>query len=113
MSRRTRYLPAPLGTLTAVVSVACAAVALLLAVSGEAEATFPGKNRKIAFVSTRDTKTESGDIYTMNPSGTTTPSSASASPSPQTRRARRSSALSTVHPTVNVKRPLELVITFN
>src|SRR5215216_843982 len=43
-----------------------------------------------------------------SPSGTTTPPSAPASPSPQTRRARCSSALWTVHPTVNVKRPPEL-----
>jgi Tol biopolymer transport system component len=50
--------------------LACAA-ALLLAVSKEeTEATFPGKNGKIAFTSTRDTKTGSEDIYTMNPSGT-------------------------------------------
>src|SRR5215218_4257897 len=48
------------------------------------------------------------------PSGTTTPPPALASPSPQTRRARRSNALWMVHrSTVNVKRPPELVITFH
>jgi hypothetical protein len=53
----------------AVLVVACAAA--LLAVSmEEAESTFPGKNGKIAFTSTRDGKTGSEDIYTMNPSGT-------------------------------------------
>jgi Tol biopolymer transport system component len=65
---RTLYLPA---LIVAGVLLACvAAVATLLAVSKEAESTFPGKNGRIAFVSTRDTKTESGDIYTMNPNGT-------------------------------------------
>ena len=43
MVRRTLYLPALLlGTLAAAVLVACA-VALLLAVSSEGEATSPGK----------------------------------------------------------------------
>jgi Tol biopolymer transport system component len=54
--------------IAATVAVACAVA--LSAVSEKAEATFPGKNGRIAFVSTRDTKTESGDIYTMNPNGT-------------------------------------------
>jgi dipeptidyl aminopeptidase/acylaminoacyl peptidase len=68
MARRMLYLPL---MVAAAVLLAClAAVATLLAVSKEAESTFPGKNGRIAFVSTRDTKTESGDIYTMNPSGT-------------------------------------------
>ena len=45
------------------VVVACAAaVATLLAVSKEAEATFPGKNGRIAYV-------DSGVIYTINPDG--------------------------------------------
>ena len=61
--RRTLYLPA---LIVASVLACVAALATLLAVSKEAESTFPGKNGKIAFVSTRDTKTESGDIYTMN-----------------------------------------------
>jgi Tol biopolymer transport system component len=62
--RRTLYLPAML----AAVLVACAAA--VLAVSKEAGSTFPGKNGKIAFTSTRDGKTGSEDIYTINPSGT-------------------------------------------
>jgi Tol biopolymer transport system component len=66
MARRTVLLPA----LMAALLLACAA-ALLLAVSKEeTEATFPGKNGKIAFTSTRDGKTGSEDIYAMNPSGT-------------------------------------------
>jgi TolB protein len=70
MTRRTLYM---LALLVAAVLVACAAaVATLLAVSKEAESTSPGKNGRIAFVSTRDTKKypESGDIYTMYPNGT-------------------------------------------
>jgi dipeptidyl aminopeptidase/acylaminoacyl peptidase len=67
MTRWTLYLPALI--VAAVLVVACA-VATLLAVSKEAETTFPGKNGKIAFTSTRDGKTGSEDIYTMNPNGT-------------------------------------------
>ena len=66
--RRTLYLPA---LIVAAVLACVAALATLLAVSKEAESTFPGKNGKIAFVSARDnTKTKSGDIYTVNPNGT-------------------------------------------
>ena len=75
MSRRTRYLPAPQGPLAAVVLVACA-VALLLAASGqEAEATFPGKNGRIAFVRDRHGKKpcrllfSCNEIYAMNANG--------------------------------------------
>jgi dipeptidyl aminopeptidase/acylaminoacyl peptidase len=67
MTRWTLYLPALI--VAAVLVVACA-VATLLAVSKEAETTFPGKNGKIAFTSTRDGKTGSEDIYTMNARGT-------------------------------------------
>ena len=45
--RRTLYLPALLGTLVAVVLMACAVA--LSAVSQKAEATFPGKNGRIAY----------------------------------------------------------------
>jgi hypothetical protein len=55
--RRTLYLPA---LLVAAVLACVAALATLLAVSREAESTFPGKNGKIAFVSTRDTKRKAG-----------------------------------------------------
>src|SRR5215211_2005346 len=47
MARRTLHLPALLGTLAAAVLVACAVV--LLALSEKAEATFPGKNGRIAY----------------------------------------------------------------
>ena len=57
---RTPYLPA---LLVAAVLVACAAaVVTLLAVSKEAEATFPGKNGRIAYQ-------DSSVIYTINPDG--------------------------------------------
>jgi TolB protein len=56
---RTLHLPALLGTLAAAV-VACAVA--LLAVSGEAEAAFPGKNGRIAY-------NNYGVIYTINPDG--------------------------------------------
>ena len=67
MARRMLHLPM---MVLAAVLACVAAVATLLAVSKEAQSTFPGKNGRIAFVSTRDSKTESGDIYTMNPNGT-------------------------------------------
>jgi Tol biopolymer transport system component len=54
---RTLHLPA---LLVAAVSVACAAA--VLAVSEKAEATFPGKNGRIAYVG-------GGVIYTINPDG--------------------------------------------
>jgi TolB protein len=49
--------------IVASVLVACAA-------SKEAVPTFPGKNGKIAFASTRDGKTGGEDIYAMDPGGT-------------------------------------------
>src|SRR5215210_8962142 len=61
LTRRTLYLPA---LIVAAVLMACAAA--LLAVSGKAEATFPGKNGKIAYV--RDEGNDS-EIYTINPGG--------------------------------------------
>jgi hypothetical protein len=45
--RRTLHLPAPVGTLAAAVLMACAAA--LLTVSEKAEATFPGKNGRMAY----------------------------------------------------------------
>jgi TolB protein len=57
LTMRTLYLPA---LILAGVLMACAAA--LLAVSGEAEATFPGKNGRIAYNS-------NGVIYTINPGG--------------------------------------------
>src|ERR671920_2241822 len=60
MRRRTLYLPALLGTIAAAVLVACAVA--LLAVSGEANAAFPGENGSIAYNS-------QGVIYTINPDG--------------------------------------------
>jgi TolB protein len=61
MTRRTLYLPA---LIVAAVLVACAGA--LLAVSEKAEATFPGKNGKIAYVSNDGSDYE---IYTINPGG--------------------------------------------
>jgi hypothetical protein len=62
MTRRwTHYLPA---LIVAAVLVACAAA--VLAVSREAEATFPGKNGKIAYVAFRLTN-GAAEIYTINP----------------------------------------------
>ena len=57
MTRRTLYLPA---LIVAAVLLAC--VATLLALSEKAEATFPGKNGRIAYES-------NGVIYTINPDG--------------------------------------------
>ena len=59
-TRRTLHLPALLGTLAAAVLVACAVA--LLAVSREADATFPGKNGRIAYET-------GGVIYTINTDG--------------------------------------------
>ncbi len=63
---RTLHLPALLGTLTAAVLVACAVA--LLAVSREADATFPGKNGRIAYAS-EESGPYFGSIYTINPGG--------------------------------------------
>jgi TolB protein len=60
LARRTLHLSALLGTLAAAVVAAC--VVALLAVSKEAEATFPGKNGRIVYNS-------GGVIYTINPDG--------------------------------------------
>ena len=60
MERRTLYLPALLGTLVAAVLVACAVA--LSALSEKVEATFPGKNGRIAY-------NGNGVIYTINPDG--------------------------------------------
>jgi Tol biopolymer transport system component len=61
MIRRTLYIPA---LIVAAVSVACAVASL--AVSEKAEAAFPGKNGKIAYV--RDAANDH-EIYTINPGG--------------------------------------------
>jgi Tol biopolymer transport system component len=58
MTRRTLYLPA---LIVAAVLMACAAA--LLAASERAEATFPGKNGRIAYE-------RGGAIYTINTDGT-------------------------------------------
>ena len=58
--RQTLHLAALLGTLAGAVLVACAVAPL--AVSGEANAAFPGKNGRIAYNS-------GGVIYTINPDG--------------------------------------------
>jgi Tol biopolymer transport system component len=63
MARRTVLLP-PL--MVAALLVACAAA--LLAVSKEAQATFPGHNGKIAYV-TDGRHTSGGVLYTINPDG--------------------------------------------
>src|SRR5918997_1095989 len=69
MTRWTLYLPALI--VAAVLVVACA-VATLLAVSKEAETTFPGKNGKIAFMSYRHSYgvESTYSLYTMNARGT-------------------------------------------
>jgi hypothetical protein len=61
---RTLHLPALLGALAAAVVAACAVA--LLAVSGEAEATFPGKPGKIAYSGIDGPDSE---IYTIKPGG--------------------------------------------
>jgi Tol biopolymer transport system component len=63
--RQTFYLPVMLGTLAAAVVVACAAA--LLALSEKAEATFPGKNGRIAYAGWNRGK--DFEIYTIKPDG--------------------------------------------
>jgi dipeptidyl aminopeptidase/acylaminoacyl peptidase len=65
MARRTLYLPV---LIAAAVAVACAVA--LSALSEKAEATFPGKNGRIAYAS-YDAPFPKGDseIYTINPDG--------------------------------------------
>ncbi len=75
MTRRTLYLPALLGTLAAAVLMACAAA--VLAASEQAEATFPGKNGRIAYASYAERcrlcivgyPGHDPEIYTINASG--------------------------------------------
>ena len=65
--RRTLYLPL---MIAAAVSLACvAAIATLLAVSREGEATFPSKNGRIAYASTTRSMQDLGSIYTIDPGG--------------------------------------------
>ena len=61
--RRTLHLPAPVGPLAAVL-MACAAA--LLTVSEKAEATFPGKNGRMAYSAYDGNDYE---IYTINSRG--------------------------------------------
>jgi TolB protein len=63
MTRRTLYLPVLI--VAATVVLACAAA--LLAVSEKAEATFPGKNGRIAYA--RGGAPDSREIYTMKAGG--------------------------------------------
>jgi TolB protein len=63
-SRPTLYLPALLGTLAAAVLMACAVA--LSTVSEKAEATFPGKNGRIAYSGYDGNDYE---IYTINSHG--------------------------------------------
>jgi hypothetical protein len=67
MTRRTLYLPV---VIAAALAMAC--LVALLAVSQKAEATFPGKNGRIAFEGDRDTGTggSSAEIITVSPDGT-------------------------------------------
>src|SRR5215203_6187228 len=64
MTRRTLYLPV---VIAAALAMAC--LVALLAVSQKAEATFPGKNGRIAFEGDRDTGTggSSAEIITVSP----------------------------------------------
>jgi hypothetical protein len=68
MARYTLYL---LVMVAAALLLACLATVAQLLLAVSKEATFSGKTgKKIAFVSTRDTRfPESRDIYTMNPNG--------------------------------------------
>jgi hypothetical protein len=63
-SRRTLYLPALI-----VASVLMACVAAVLAVSREAEASFPGQDDWIAYASDESRTPVFGSIYTINPGG--------------------------------------------
>src|SRR5829696_10202491 len=67
MTRRTLYLPV---VIAAALAMAC--LVALLALSQKAEATFPGKNGRIAFEGYRDTGTggSSAEIITVSPDGT-------------------------------------------
>ena len=67
MTRRTLYLPV---VIAAALAMAC--LVALLAVSQKAEATFPGKNGRIAFEGDRDTGTggSAAEIITVSPDGT-------------------------------------------
>src|SRR5215208_2040429 len=64
LTRRMLYLPA---LIVALVLMACAVA--LLAVSREGEATFPGKNGRIAYASDDPREPYFGPIYTITPGG--------------------------------------------
>src|SRR5215207_4740550 len=67
MTRRTLFLPV---VIAAALAMAC--LVALLALSQKAEATFPGKNGRIAFEGERDTGTggSAAEIITVSPDGT-------------------------------------------
>src|SRR5215217_2684450 len=64
--RRTLYLPL---MIAATVLAACS-VALVVALSEKAEATFPGKNGRIAFDAYAHGRGSRSQIFTINPNGT-------------------------------------------
>jgi hypothetical protein len=85
LARRTPYLPA---LIVAAVLMACAVVVLV--VSEKAEATFPGKNGRIAYSAFDFDRGPDDTIYTIKPGGELRPNSRGATSLPTPPRARRS-----------------------